>query len=298
MIENMNLPFRWNIAKREQLGRLIDGEADSLLPSFLDAIRICCTRVLAFCDDADLVFIGRSPENLFDYFSGILAPTSWAERCSLVNLALRNLLNATLHSSYPDVLRSTYPGALENGREQLDFLDLAPTRILARPRPIAFVDLVASGATFQHLWELLLDWASEAQLDQAALKRKLRFIGITHQQQTSPKTWRWHQHANWTKEVRPRAIKNVSIANEVWNYLGNTQTKTMMSNPPWRWGNEQMSVPVRDEASLQALRRALSLYDLGNTREQRQRFVREMADGPGMRERWYRGLLQELRRAG
>lgn len=277
MIEIMNLPFRWNIAKREQLGRLIDGEADSLPPSFGDAISICCTRVLAFCDNADLVFIGRSPENLFDYLSGILAPTSWAQRCSLVNLALRNLLNKTMHSSYPDALRSTVPGALEHGREQLDFLDLAPARIIVRPRPIAFVDLVASGATFQHLWELLMDWSSDAHLDQAALKRKLRFIGITEQQQTSPKTWRWHQHANWTRDVRPRAIKNVAIASEVWGYLGNTQTKTTVTNPPWRWGDETMSQPVRDVASLQALRRALYLYDLGNSRDQRQRFASELA---------------------
>jgi hypothetical protein len=294
----MHLPFRWNIAKREQLGRLIDGEVDSLAPSYVDALRICCTRVLAFCDNADLVFIGRSPESLFDYLSGILAPTSWGERCSLVNLALRNLVNETTHSRYPAVLRTAYPGALAHGRAVLDFLALAPDRMLARPRPIAFVDLVASGATFHHLWELLVDWASETHLDPAALKRKVRFIGITRQQSTSPNAWRWQQQAHWTRDIPPRAIKNVALASEVWGYLGNTQTKTMVTNPPWRWGDATMSQPGRDAASLHALWRALYLYDVGNTRDQRQRFARALADGPGMRHPWYRGLIQELRRAG
>ena len=298
MAEPMNPPFRWNIAKREQLGRLVEGNADVPPPTFIDAIQVCCARVLAFSDDADLVFVGRSPESLFDYLSGLLAPTSWAERCTLVNLALRNLMAEAMDVSYPDVLRSTYPGALEQGRHQLQVLELAPATIITRSRPLVFVDLVATGTTFRHLWELLLDWASELQLDLAALKRKLRFVGITEQHKTSPNTWRWHQQAAWTKQLRPHAIKNVAIPRHLWGYLGNTQPKTTLSNPPWRWGAEQMTLPSRDPASLAALRLAVQLYDLGNSGDHRQRFAGELARGPGMAQRWYRSLIYELRRAG
>jgi hypothetical protein len=298
MTEPINLPFWWNIAKREQLGRLIAGNVDLPPPPFIDAIHVCCAHVLAFSDDADLVFIGRSPESLFDYLSGLLAPTSWAERCLLVNLALRNLMAETVAVSYPAVLRSTYPGALELGRQQLQVLELAPATIITRPRPIAFVDLVATGSTFRHLWELLFDWASEQQLDLSALKRKLRFIGITEQHQTSPNTWRWHQQAAWTKQLRPQAIKNVAIPQPLWSYLGNTQPKTSVSHPPWRWGTEEMTRPSRDGASLAALRQALHLYDLGNSRDQRHRFAGELAQGVGMAQRWYRSLIHELRRVG
>ena len=290
-------PFRWNIARREQLGHLLRGASDVPTRAFIDAIQACCARVLAFSDDADLVFVGRSPESLFDYLSGLLATTSWAERCMLVNLALRNLMAESADVSYPDVLRRSYPGAVEQGREHLQELELAPAAIIARARPIAFVDLVAAGTTFRHLWELLLDWASELQLDLPALKRKLRFIGITEQHKTSPNTWRWQQQAAWTTQLRPHAIKNVAIPYHLWSYLGNIQPKTTLSNPPWRWGDEQMQLPSRDPASLAALRLAVQLYDLGNSRGQRQRFAGQLAREPGMAHRWYRSLIHELRTA-
>src|SRR6185503_9226279 len=59
--------FRWNIARREQLGRLPTGEPDfgySSLERVLPEIRRCSARVLAMAGDSRLVFIGRSPESL------------------------------------------------------------------------------------------------------------------------------------------------------------------------------------------------------------------------------------------
>ena len=53
--------FRWNIARREQLGRLVGREPVEVHPAVLEELRLCCARVVAMAGDARLVFIGRSP---------------------------------------------------------------------------------------------------------------------------------------------------------------------------------------------------------------------------------------------
>ena len=74
----MHTVFRWNIARREQLGRLVAGELAPDLSYVIEEIRRCCARVIAMAGDSRLVFIGRSPENLHDYLTGALAETSWS----------------------------------------------------------------------------------------------------------------------------------------------------------------------------------------------------------------------------
>jgi hypothetical protein len=285
----MSTPFRWNIARREQLGRLITGEP--LLPSadFVAALRVCGARVVAFAGNADLIFIGRSPESLFDYLSGVLAGTAWAERCTLVNISLRINSWASFEQFYPQ--------AVAPARTLLADYGLAPEQLLQRPQPVTFVDLVATGETFGHLATLLLDWAQESQLDPAAIRRKLRFVGITHRSETSPKTWRWQQHAAWTTQFSARQIKNVSIPPELWDYLGNEQPKVTPSNPPWRWGTAALTSPVRDPAHLAALNLAVFLYDRGNASSERRTFADCLAQTPAMRERWFRALITDLRQA-
>ena len=49
----------------------------------------CCARILAFCDNADLCFVGRSPENFFDHLSGLLIDSSWSQRVQLLQFSWR-----------------------------------------------------------------------------------------------------------------------------------------------------------------------------------------------------------------
>ena len=68
----MATPFRWNIARREQLGGLISATAPGrpLNDMFLESLRATASRILAHANRSDLAFIGRTPENLYDYLSG------------------------------------------------------------------------------------------------------------------------------------------------------------------------------------------------------------------------------------
>ena len=69
-------PFRWDIGRRSQLGSFPHVTPPETYPEFEDDLLACAARVLAFAGDSDLVFVGRSPQPLFDLLSGLLLDTS------------------------------------------------------------------------------------------------------------------------------------------------------------------------------------------------------------------------------
>lgn len=277
----MPRPFRWNLQKREQLGRLVTGDAAESYPELLGDLRDSSARVVGLSADRPMVFVGRSPESIFDYLCGVLLDTTWSTRMTLVNLSLRDSPTGLSRAS------------IEALHDQLRETPLAPVSIASSA--VTLVDLVYTGETFGELTRLLFDWAREKELDVNSVRRQLRFVGITWRKPTSPKTWRWQQHAEWTRDFRPSAIKNVSIPGRLWDYLGNRQEKVTYSNPPWRWTEESLQAPPRNAKQLAALRLAVHLFDAGRTREERARFADRLAKERAMKEPWVRSLVAELR---
>lgn len=282
-------PFRWDIRRREQLGALIAGAEAESYPAFMHDLRICAARVIAMCDDADLVFVGRSPESIFDYLSGMFAGTTWFERLSLLNLSIADVDASDVRiGAGPDV---------HVLRKHLAELGLAPSEIATRPRPVTFVDLVWRGRTFGALSTALAEWTREENFDANAVTRQVRFLGITWRTKTSPNTWRWHQHAGWLSSFSRSAVKNVSIPGRMWDYLGNQQAKVARTQPRPRWRDtEWRFAPPRDSPHLESLRLALRIFDTARSRQERSEFARELARQPALSKPWLRSLLGELRR--
>jgi len=277
------VPFRWDVARREQLGRLVDGPAPATYSEFFDDLRICAAKVLARSRDSDLLFIGRSPESIFDYLGGALTKTSWARRLALVNLSLRNVDLGEIRAQ---------PAWLASLHAHLTAVGAAPAA-LATGSPAAFVDLVYTGSTFASLSEVILTWSHAAGVDAKAVVRNVRFLGITWRTKTSPNTVRWQQHAPWLDAYPANAVKNVSIPGRMWDYLGNQQAKVALSNPPWRWGDAKMLTAPHYPKNLEALRLAVQVYDLGAS--ERGRLASEITALPEMRHPWLRALVTELR---
>ncbi|AWN21998.1 hypothetical protein DKM44_01050 [Deinococcus irradiatisoli] len=113
-------------------------------------------------------------------------------------------------------------------------LGLAPDQLIHRSRPVAFIDLVASGDTFGRINEFLEDWSSGQCLTARAWRSRVRFVGIVAQGQTSPKAWRWQQNASWVRAYPPRTVRDVSVPWSLWDFLGNEQAKVTPSHPPAR----------------------------------------------------------------
>ena len=121
------LPFRWNIASRPELGGLLEAVPETSHDWLLGQLRQALARVLAFSGDGDLIFIGRSPEQLYDAGRALLADTSWRDRLRLLQLSLSSI-NAQQLLSYENARR-------QHIRQYMASVGLAPAQILARRRP-------------------------------------------------------------------------------------------------------------------------------------------------------------------
>jgi hypothetical protein len=279
-------PFRWNLTHRSHLGSLLDGERTSTYPCFENDLLRCCSRILAFAGDSDLVFVGRSPESIFDLLSGLLFDSSWFERLELLHFSMRFREESKI--------RQEHPGAVEAMRDYLRHLELHPEAIAKRTRPVAFIDLVLSGDTFGRLMTFLFNWSNDIGCEWRAVSRRIRIIGITIRTKTSPKTWRWQQHADWIELLDKGSVKNVSAPRDFWHYLGDYQPKVSQSYTPERWGSEELSDPTYYEDNLKALRLAFDLFELGRTKEKRAEFVSLLTKETSMKDGWFRALAREI----
>jgi hypothetical protein len=286
------VPFRWDVRRREQLGRLVDAPPPprtwnpTPFTALLPEVRACSVRVLARAGDARLVFVGRSPENLFDYLTGALADTRWADRCDLLSISI----------PWGDVHGFLSRPMVEALRAHFRALGLSPAEIASAPRPVALVDWVSSGTTFGSISATLATWAREERVDVNAVRRRLRFVGITSQGKNSPNAWRWFQRVEWAGDYPRSALRGVSVPGWFWSYLGSSQDKTMRSNSAEHWGTEALMHAPRDPEAFQALKTAVHLHEHARTREERARFAGMLTERVEMREPWLRSLVLEIRR--
>jgi hypothetical protein len=280
-------PFRWKLAKREQLGELVDIAAAETYPGFVEHLRTAAARVLAMAGDSDLVFVGRSPECLFDYLSGTLEGIADAPSLTLMHFSAPNVPADELarrHAAELDALFAYFAS------ERLD-----PTSIATYGKRVRFIDVVASGQTFGALVECLRLWAERQGADWNVVERRIGFVGLTPQKETSPNVWRWWKHQPWAKALTKTPIKNVALPESFWGYIANNDEKATPSHWLKRWASPESTEPCRDPHRLRGLRLALDNYDRGRDKTERALFVRELTQLPGMRDAWLRSLVLRLR---
>lgn len=278
---NEYIPFRWDISHREQLGTLLDGDAADAYPAFIKDLRICCAKVLACCKNSDLIFVGRSPESLYDYLSGVTRYTSYNNRLHLLNVAMRYY---TIEE-----IRKKRPKSYAAMQYQFEAFNLDPRSLIMRKHPIAFVDIVCDGTTLRNLSDFILFWAKREAPDYPAVKRKIIFIGLTWQRRTSLK------NLPWVKKYSRKAIKTVPVPGRFWDYIGNKQKKVEDSNWPLYWGSFKIRQPSYKSERLQALRLAHRLYNLGTDKKEKLAFIKALAEQKALQEKWIRELVQEIK---
>jgi hypothetical protein len=288
------VPFRWDVTRPEQLGRLVEGRPAESYAEFLDDLRACCARVVtavghltAGAGGGDVLFVGRSPESLYDYLRGVCRDTGWAHRLRMLNVSLRWADEARLRTKYPVGLRSL--------RGYLEVLGLGPASLVARPTPAVLVDLVCDGSTFGNLVRMLRRACREHGVRWHVARRQLRLVGVTCQCIHPKGPYRWHLHGPGITCLGRRAARSVPVPWRFYDYIGNRQAKVAQSYPPEQWGQEQAGRPLRSADHAPALRQAISLYETGTTRAERVAFIGALARCGGLRLASLRQFASELR---
>lgn len=283
----MTKPFRWSIARREQLGSLVDAP---VRPQawFVEELRATASRVLSMADGADLAFIGRSPENFFDYLSGAFADWDEAPRLHLVQFSLRWVSTGDTASLAPANVAAL-------GR-YFDEEGVGPEAIASGGRPLALVDMISHGGTMENLVRILHTLARARGVDWNAVQRRLRIIGLTVRTKNSPNTWRWQQKADWLSLIPDTPIKNVSASDGFILTIAGLQAKTTDSFHAGRWQEETSGAPATSEAQREAIAHAAALYDLGASREERHALAAAVARLPEMRAAAVRAVVAGLKR--
>src|SRR5690606_25527589 len=119
--------------------------------------------VVARAGDSDLVFVGRSPECLFDYLSGLFAGVPRAPSLTLVQFSAPRERASTLAATHRRELAAlrAYFAA-----ERID-----PRSIASYGKQVRFIDVVASGLTFGRLVDYLHYWTREQGADWNVVQR-------------------------------------------------------------------------------------------------------------------------------
>lgn len=279
----MAKPFRWSIAKREQLGSLAD-QLRAPHPSFVDELRETAAKVLAFADDADLAFIGRTPENYFDYLSGAFADVNSVPRLHLVQFSMR--------WANPADLTPENIAALADYFEQ-EGID--PASIAKAPRPLAIVDTVVHGGTMHSVITVLQRIAERQRVDWNTVQRRLKIIALVMRGKNSPNAWRWQQKQDWLDAIPDTDIMNVSASESFLATITGFQVKVTESFHAGRWQEERPGAPKASEEQREAIAFAAFLYDLGRTREERHALAAHIAKTQQMRQAATRAMVLALR---
>lgn len=279
------LPFRWNLRKREQLGRLLRHIPEEAFSGYEELLSNCAAKVLAFSGGRKLVFVGRSPENIYDYIVGITEGTSRENRVCMLSISNRYETVSEIKERNPQGVRVL--------KELFTELGLSPEQILQDPAGVCFTDLVAYGGTFKNIFLFLKDWARDEKQNFTMLKKKISFTGITIKEEPGPNTFRWQKSAQWVLNNPDLEIRNIAIPWILWNYLGNHQTKVSRSNSPERWGSKLMQRPPRYKVTLSALVQAYNIYQRGKT--EKTEFVTKLSRTEEFREKWLRSFASELK---
>lgn len=280
------IPFRWNISKKSEIGNLVSDIKITLEPEFIEHLIDCSAKIISFTDNSELFFVGRSLENVFDFLSGAFENTSWKNKINIIQFSTRFSSLKDINKEFPEAIDKLYP--------YFEKLNLSPEQIDIKDRKICFTDVVSRGGTFETLIKILNNWSNSINYDWNAVKRKIRITGVTIKKQTSPKTWRWQQQANWLNLIEKSKIKNVSAECFFWSHIANYQDKVTKSFSPDKWGNEDVKYPSRSEDNLKGLKFALMMYELWNNDEIRDKFITKLIKRPAIKESWYKNLIKEL----
>lgn len=252
-----------------------------------------CGTLIAKCDDASkIVFVGRSPELLYEYIRACYGNTDYESRFAVFLFSCRI-------SGFKDYVDWKHYAPLSRMklRPYMRALGIAPNDIIRRKRPTAFVDYVHLGTTMNCLFYLLAEWCIEENLDFRGMISKLRIISI---ERTEAREQSWDTYGadplcenEWIRNLGTRRVRRIWIPHNTWCSFAETTAKSCSSYTSEKWGTEGMVEMTEDRYF--GLLFCRIHYNYGASREGRAALRRAIGTQAEIRWTWLREWLGMLR---
>jgi hypothetical protein len=241
------LPFRWSLSGAlPDLSRVTP--VPDPYPGYRDDLLTLAAQVVKTAGRADLAFVGRSCESIFDLLAALVVEPSTC----LLNISLGGPLGSDGLCSA--ALRASLAAARLDG-----------PGLTARPRPVALVDVVASGGTMGRVMR-----AMALTCEDRGLMRRVRVIALR----------RWGFDAWRDSLARGVSGRALIIPEALWEWLADLQPKLTPSFTPSRWTDPRAGRADRAPRHLEALRAAVALRAWARERATRAAFVRRLKAPP------------------
>jgi hypothetical protein len=221
---------------------------------------------------------------MYDLLCGALSRTTWYDRVQLLQLSMKN------HS--PEGFQQRHPDRAASLWNYFRACELTPRQIMERPRPVAFIDVVDRGSTFESLSRQLRFWSQSSAVWREVCGR-LAWVAVLSQQPADGGS-HWHpSRSQGTGEFKPAQVQRVFLNTGLWCYLADQQEKTMESYTPGRWGSPSAGRAPEGARLLHAARGARELYRQG---EKSRRRIAALLDEAPQPAPPIASLARELRR--
>ena len=280
----------WAEARDGALERLVAQVGLREFYGFREQLLEACADVLAESEGKALVFLGRSPENLYDLLRALLRQTWRAPRLLLLPFSFRDGCAGTASR-----MARLGDEALEGLERHLHEAGLDPQQIAEHPCGVAFVDCVGWGTTFGNLDETFEVLTKRREIRARTVSSKIRYVGLakaslgwTH--------WRNDEESRGARFFAQGRAGVVSISSQLWRHLADRSPKTTDSYTLGQWG-EPPRLPVLDEGRAQAIRLATELLAFGSARDVRRAFAAKLGRRASDDRPWLRSLVVSLLRS-
>eukprot|EP01102_Stenamoeba_stenopodia_P013625 TRINITY_DN4446_c0_g2_i1.p1 TRINITY_DN4446_c0_g2~~TRINITY_DN4446_c0_g2_i1.p1 ORF type:complete len:483 (-),score=110.02 TRINITY_DN4446_c0_g2_i1:50-1498(-) len=290
-------PFRWDLNNVTGLGRkafiyrnklsLNKHLANDLRRmkcydfwKFFEEFQRCVANTLALSHGSDLLFLGRSPEMIYDFLCGCFKDDeSLVSKLKLMHFSMRSVDE---YEWKHDIIGPS--SRMSHMMTYMTSLGLDPQSLLKRKTPIAIVDFVYGGETLDNLLWLIRAWTIQLKCDWNAVRQKIMVIAIrsvarldvTLRGQEWMETYGGPKHwfTVWTSDI-------------FWVAVADRLIHMEHSYPMYQWGKN-----VRKRVVRAGLHTELFFYETAQTKGGRQEFVSELVKvNAGMRQAWFRSLV-------
>lgn len=250
--------------------------------------------ILNYCRDGELFFFGRSPENIYDFLSGVFKDFSWKDRLHLVLLSTRyTKYEETLYDVITDEQKTSV-------KKYLTSVGLHPKDIIQRKRRTCLVDFIHSGYSINNFVTIMERWCQEEKLSVKDMLFKFEFIMIEKEEHVVELAEKGVEPYFMMTDIvnkcgyQSNSYHLITISDKLWESFSENPEKVTESYPAYKWGDDDQINFINSHHDIVGIFKARLAYDYGCHKNGKKILRKHMLDCPSMKYKWFQQILSCL----